>query len=160
MRNILFTLALIAAVFTGQAATIDLNPPKVLGVLKVKHTTEGNLLWLQGRVGEGQYSTIDDAGKQCSIDVPIAIGHLTKTHIGIVKQPGLEIAITNPELNHQLLSGKPVASDNWIFRPADDSLPADGYLVSGINPEESFVLNSRRRWISWLLNDQPNLVCQ
>ncbi|GDY25983.1 hypothetical protein AHAT_18730 [Agarivorans sp. Toyoura001] len=160
MRNILFTLVLIAAAFTGQAATIDLNPLKVLGVLKVKHTTEGNLLWLQGRVGEGQYSIVNEAGEQCSIDMPIAIGDLTKTHIGIVKQTGLEIAITNPQLNHQLLIGKPVTSDNWVFRRADESLPADGYLVSGINTEESFVLNSRRRWISWLLNDQPSLVCQ
>ena len=63
-------------------------------------------------------------------------------------------------LSDALIKGERINSNEWHFAGMAGQLSADGYIVKGIEADEGFVLNSKRRWISWLLDDKPALNCR
>ncbi|ONG01477.1 hypothetical protein BWQ95_23280, partial [Aeromonas hydrophila] len=117
-------------------------------------------LWMQGRVGEGTYTTTDAEGRHCAIRVPVAVGKVASCGLGIDSAAGLAIVVMTPRLDVALSKGERVNSSDFIFSREAADPAADGYIVSGIAADEGFVLNSRRRWIAWLLEDKPVLRCQ
>ncbi|MVD20407.1 hypothetical protein D6U55_12945, partial [Vibrio cholerae] len=110
-------------------------------------------------VGEGKYQAKNAQGQECSIEVPVAIGSFSQANIGIHSTQGLMIAITNPRLSEAILEGQRIHSDDWVFSTKEERKKVDGYIVSGIAADEGFILNSRRRWISWLLDAEPQVIC-
>ncbi|MFC1234996.1 hypothetical protein [Vibrio sp. F74] len=159
MKSLATLLTLISAFAIAQATEIRNLPEGTMGILTVKNMTEGQLLWMKGRVGEGKYTSVDAQNRHCSITVPIAIGGFTDTRLGVHSVQGLTIAIINQELSDALMSGQRIHSEDWIIKAAMGAGPIDGYIISGLEPTEQFILNSRRRWISWLLDDSPRLTC-
>ncbi len=159
MKLLTTLLALISVFVIAQSTEIESLPEGTMGILTVKNMTEGQLLWMKGRVGEGKYTSVDVQNRHCSITVPIAIGGFTDTRLGVHSVQGLTIAITNQKLSDSLMSGQRIHSEDWVFRAAMETEPADGYIISGIEPTEQFILHSRKRWISWLLDDTPRLTC-
>lgn len=159
VRLFITLLALMSAFATAQTTKTENLPEGTMGILTVKSMTEGQLFWLKGRVGQGVYTRVDEQNRHCSIEVPIAIGGFSKIQLAIHSVQGLMIAITSRELSDSLMSGQRINSDDWVFRSAIENQPADGYIISGIEPTEQFILNSRRRWVSWLLDDTSKLIC-
>ena len=140
------------------------NPPDfpkgALGLQQVDCLIRGELLWMQGRVGEGTYTTTDAEGRHCAIRVPVVVGKVASSGLGIDSAAGLAIVVMTPRLDAALSKGERVNSRDFIFSREAADPAADGYIVSGIAADEGFVLNSRRRWIAWLLEDKPALRCQ
>ncbi|CAK4068425.1 hypothetical protein [Vibrio sp. 16] len=134
-------------------------PNDAIGVLTVESTTQGELLWIKGRVGSGQYISIDQQGRHCSLEVPVAIGEVGDADIGIEWAKGLTMIITSQALSDALNQGKRVNSADWRISYVTEARQADARVVSGITADEGFILNSRRRWISWLLDDRPAPIC-
>jgi hypothetical protein len=155
MLKITITMLILMNTFVQAKAEIHL-PQTVIGTLTIDNMTEGQLLWMKGKVGQGKYSGIDEQGRHCSIDVPVVIGSFSETSIGIQSSKGVEIAVTSSELNEALLSGRPINNSDWVFRA---NPPSDGYIISGIEPSEQFILNSRKRWASWFLDEKVTPSC-
>lgn len=155
-------LLLMYFVATLAAATSNPHslPTGAIGLLQVDRLTQGELLWMQGRVGEGVYTTLNPAGQHCAIKVPVAVGRVEKSGVGIASVSGLSIIVMNPQLSAALISGERVRSDEWSFAWGVSQRAADGYVIGGIGEHEGFVLNSKRRWISWFLQEKPALQCQ
>ncbi|WP_421195038.1 hypothetical protein [Aeromonas jandaei] len=160
MKYVLLLLTLCVSTSYAEIINPHSLPQGAVGILQVEHLTRGELLWLQGRVGEGRYTTLNKAGQHCSIKIPVAIGQMEKSGLGIASVNGLSIIVMNPQLSSALINGERVNRDEWHFAALADNQSADAYIVNGINDNEGFVLNSRRRWISWLLEDKPELQCQ
>ncbi len=161
MRTLL-VLLLISMAKLASADPLKLNdhlPNQTIGLLTITKMTQGQLLWLKGRVGEGKYQAKNAQGQECSIEVPVAIGSFSQADIGIHSTQGLMIAITNPRLSEAILEGQRIHSDDWVFSTKEERKKVDGYIVSGIAADEGFILNSRRRWISWLLDAEPQVIC-
>ncbi|WED27610.1 hypothetical protein L3V77_05075 [Vibrio sp. DW001] len=159
MKSLTTLLALLSIFAIAQATELESLPEGTMGILTVENMTEGQLFWMKGRVGEGKYTSVDAQNRHCSMTVPIAIGGFADTRLGVHSVQGLTIAITNQELSDALMSGQRIHSEDWVIRAAMEAEPADGYIISGIETTEQFILNSRRRWISWLLDDTPRLTC-
>lgn len=68
--------------------------------------------------------------------------------------------VNKPAPSDALIKGERINSNEWHFAGMAEQLSADGYIVKGIEADEGFVLNSKRRWISWLLDDKPALNCR
>ncbi|MDF4534302.1 hypothetical protein P3491_33770 [Vibrio parahaemolyticus] len=161
MRTLL-VLLLISMANLASADPLKLNdhlPDQTIGLLTITKMTQGQLLWLKGRVGEGKYQAKNVQGQECSIEVPVAIGSFSQANIGIHSTQGLMIAITNPRLSEAILEGQRIHSDDCVFSTKEDRKKVDGYIVSGSAADEGFILNSRRRWISWLLDAEPQVIC-
>ncbi|AYC07353.1 hypothetical protein [Vibrio cholerae] len=157
MRTLL-VLLLISMANLASADPLKLNdhlPEQTIGLLTITKMTQGQLLWLKGRVGEGKYQAKNAQGQECSIEVPVAIGSFSQADIGIHSTQGLMIAI----LSEAILEGQRIHSDDWVFGTKEERKKVDGYIVSGIAADEGFILNSRRRWISWLLDAEPQVIC-
>ncbi|ENC6660177.1 hypothetical protein ABKY47_004717, partial [Aeromonas hydrophila] len=99
-------------------------------------------------------------GRHCAIRVPVAVGKVASSGLGIDSAAGLAIVVMTPRLDVALSKGERVNSSDFTFSREAADPAADGYIVSGIAADEGFVLNSRRRWIAWLLEDQTALRCQ
>ncbi len=157
----LLIIALIAVSYfsLAEGITTGNQPQKSIGILVVKNMKEGRLMWLKGRVGEGKYTRIDEKGRHCTLEVPIAIGAFSDVQIGVRSSDGISIVITNSELSEKLVSGDRINSSDWVFGQSESASNSDGYILSGLEPSEGFVLNSRRRWVSWLLDDKSSEVC-
>ena len=140
----------------SQENTSNQLPAAVIGTLIVGEMTEGQLLWMKGKVGEGKYSGIDKLGRHCAIKVPVVIGSFSETSVGVQSSNGFEIAITSIALSESLLSGRPIKNTDWVFKK---NAPSDGFIVSGIQPTEQFILNSRSRWVSWFLDEKRTATC-
>ena len=160
MKYVLLLLMSFGSSVSAEAMNPHSLPTGAMGILQVERLTQGELLWMQGRVGEGVYTTTNQAGQHCSIKVPVAVGQIKKSGLGIDSVTGLTIIVMNPTLSAALINGERVRSDEWQFSAQTDSRSADGYITEGIKESEGFVLNSKRRWISWLLEDKPELHCQ
>ncbi|MGO4093963.1 hypothetical protein AB2327_05190 [Vibrio cholerae] len=161
MRTLLVLLLILMANLAS-ADPLKLNgnlPEQTIGLLTITKMTQGQLLWLKGREGEGKYQAKNAQGQECSIEVPVAIGSFSQANIGIHSTQGLMIAITNPRLSEAILEGQRIHSDDWVFSTKEERKKVDGYIVSGIAADEGFILNSRRRWISWLLDAEPQVIC-
>ncbi|EMQ2877933.1 hypothetical protein V9N52_003228 [Vibrio navarrensis] len=139
-------------------------PQGAFGVVSVGKMNQGELFWLRGRVGDGRYTHVNKQGQHCTLSVPVAVGQVTDSGLGIEEAAGLSIIVMSDKLNHALLSGERIISDQWQFvfwpREGAEEIPqVDGYIVQGIEVKESFVLNSKRRWVSWLTGDSRLLRC-
>ncbi|EJL6400016.1 hypothetical protein NMR73_003003 [Vibrio navarrensis] len=139
-------------------------PQGAFGVVSVGKMNQGELIWLRGRVGDGRYTHVNKQGQHCTLSVPVAVGQVIDSGLGIEEAAGLSIIVMSDKLNHALLSGERIISDQWqfVFWPRDgaEEIPqVDGYIVQGIEAKESFVLNSKRRWVSWLTGDSRLLRC-
>ncbi|WP_265455101.1 hypothetical protein [Aeromonas salmonicida] len=160
MEHYLWLLMLACPVLLAEAVDIHDFPKGALGILSVARLTQGSLLWMQGRVGEGSYTTADSEGRHCTVKVPVVVGRVANTGLGIDSVTGLSIIVMNQQLSDALIKGERINSNEWHFAGMAEQLPADGYIVKGIEADEGFVLNSKRRWISWLLDDKPALNCR
>ncbi|MBE3667622.1 hypothetical protein BOO24_06615 [Vibrio navarrensis] len=164
MKFYLTLLLLLAPLAWGQGEMEHNLPQGAFGVVSVGKMNQGELIWLRGRVGDGRYTHVDEHGRHCTLSVPVAVGQVTDSGLGIEEAAGLSIIVMSDKLNHALLSGERILSDQWrfVFWPREEAakLPqADGYIVQGIEAKESFVLNSKRRWVSWLTGDSRLLRC-
>lgn len=160
MKYTLFLLIFFGSMLSAETMNPHALPTGAMGILQVDHLTQGELLWLQGRVGEGVYTTTNQAGQHCSIKVPVAVGQIEKSGLGIDTVTGLTIIVMSPTLSTALINGERVRSDEWRFSAQRDNRSVDGYITEGIKESEGFVLNSKRRWISWFLEDKAELQCQ
>ncbi|MBR7630689.1 MULTISPECIES: hypothetical protein [Aeromonas] len=160
MKHLLLLFMLICPVVFAEAANIHHFPEGAQGILSVERLTQGKLLWLQGRVGEGSYTRVDSEGRHCTIKVPVVVGRVANTGLGIEAVGGLSIIVMNKRLSDALIKGERINSNEWQFAALAERRGADGYIVKGIEADEGFVLNSKRRWISWLLDETPMLHCQ
>lgn len=132
------------------------------GTLTVQTMTQGQLLWLKGRVGDGYYVGRNQRGESCRLKVPVAIGQYTEQgRLSVNQVEGVKIVITSQQLNDAILNGKAIRSDEWVISPTyEPTEEVDGYIVSGISSDEGFALNAKRRWVSWLLDDKNQPVCR
>ena len=144
--------------FHLQAWAGDVKVTEPLGVITVSKMTQGQLLWLKGRVGEGIYRFTRNH-QQCELLIPVAVGSRDGNSIGISDTEGLSIAVTSDKLNQALQSGERVLSSNWQFAYGAQSHQVDGVVLNGVNKSETFVLNSRQRWVSWLLDGRAQVRC-
>jgi hypothetical protein len=167
-RFCLGLLLLMSVVATVRADLLGNAGTSIKGVLTVNQMMEGQLLRLKGRVGQGHYIGIDYRDRYCSIELPVAIGSTTDTNIGIRTTDGVKIVVTSQKLSDAILRGERIVSSDWVFRSsvegisihAENGFLADGYIIHGIGTEEGFVVNARRKWISWFLGGKPMLWCQ
>jgi hypothetical protein len=92
----LFTLSQwlneICPVVFVEAANIHHFPEGAQGILSVERLTQGTLLWLQGRVGEGSYTRVDSEGRHCTIKVPVVVGRVANTGLGIEAVGGFPLS--------------------------------------------------------------------
>lgn len=164
MKFYLTLLLLVAPLAWGQGEMVHHFPQGAFGVVSVGKMNQGELIWLRGRVGDGRYTHVNKQGQHCTLSVPVAVGQVIDSGLGIEEAAGLSIIVMSDKLNHALLSGERIISDQWqfVFWPRDgaEEIPqVDGYIVQGIEAKESFVLNSKRRWVSWLTGDSRLLRC-
>ncbi|MBD0786321.1 hypothetical protein HUO09_08180 [Vibrio sp. Y2-5] len=152
-------LSLLLSFISVHSNASTLTPTDTFGTLTVDSMTEGRLLWLNGRVGEADYKYTDKSDRACTVKVPIAVGRFSDPDLGISKTKGLTIVVVSQRLNDALIQGERVNSEEWHFTAKEDDKDADGLIARGISPDEEFILNSRRKWVSWFLRDKPNVVC-
>ena len=159
LRTTMFALAVI---FCSLVDAHPVNfPASATGVLEADEMTSGELVWMRGRVGEASYISVDKEGHHCTTKVPLAIGQLTRSGIGVEMSQGVKIIVTSQRLDAALRRGERIVSHEWIFEHLGQETlsKSDGLIVSGIHSQESFVLNSRRRWFTWLLGSQGGAIC-
>lgn len=156
-RGFAATTLLLVSTF-ALASEIDY---RIEGMLTVPAMTQGQLLWLKGRVGEGEYQARNTRGELCQITVPVAVGLIDQTAgLDVADVTGLKIAIRSPELSRAILNGEPIRSEDWVFSYKGELKQSDGYIVEGVARDEGFVINARKRWISWLLDEERDAKCQ
>lgn len=158
MRKTIALIGLLLATVSWFGFAADKPEPAGFGTLTVESMTQGQLLWLKGRVAEASYTFTDQNRASCKVKIPVAIGGMSEPDIGISNTPGLTIVVLSQQLNDALIQGKPISSEDWRFTTQLNS-EGDGLIVSGIKPNEHFVLNSRKRWISWFMSEKPVATC-
>lgn len=129
------------------------------GTLTIEQMTQGQLLWLKGRVGEGSYTFTDQNQQDCSVKVPVAIGGFAQPDLAVKTTKGLTIVVVSQQLNDAILQGERINSKEWRFSKQLGNGDIDGIIANGIEISEGFVLNSKRRWISWFMGDKTSLTC-
>ncbi|MCF4172383.1 hypothetical protein [Vibrio sp. McD22-P3] len=129
------------------------------GTLSVDNMIQGQFLWLNGRVGDAIYSFTLQDGQACTLKLPVALGRISEPDFGISETEGLAIVVMSQRLNDALLQGKRINSEEWHFTTDTYDEKIDGLIINGVSFEEGFVLNSKRKWISWFLRDERNVVC-
>lgn len=102
MKYRFLLLMLICPVALADAVNIHQFPRGTQGILSVERLTQGKLLWLQGRVGEGSYTRVDGEGRHCTIKVPVVVAN---TGLGIDAVEGLSIIVMNKRLSEALIKG-------------------------------------------------------
>lgn len=135
------------------------TPVSSFGTISIESMTQGKLLWLNGRVGEARYHYTLKNQLECIKKVPVAVGRFAKADIGISTTQGLTIIVLSQQLNDALIQGTSIHSDEWKFTTQKGNEDADGLIVEGIRSDEGFILNSRRKWISWFLGSKPQPKC-
>ncbi|WP_159738405.1 hypothetical protein [Vibrio atypicus] len=161
MRLLLMMICGVCFSLTAQAKSHTGLPDGAVGVLTVPQMTQGELLWLKGRVGTGKYITVDSSGRHCSIEVPVAVGGFMSSGIGLDSVDGLTIVVTSSSLNDAIVEGERINSEAWKFArsPAFAGGTVDAYILSGLSADEGFIINSKRRWLSWLSDSTPKSLC-
>jgi len=139
MKHYLWLFMLACPVLLAETVDIHDFPKGALGILSVERLTQGS---------------------HCTVKVPVVVGRVANTGLGIDSVTGLSIIVMNQQLSDALIKGERINSNEWHFTGMAEQLSADGYIVKGIEADEGFVLNSKRRWISWLLDDKPALNCR
>jgi len=113
LRITIFSLAIL---FCGSLYAHSTNfPTSAIGVLEVNKMTSGELIWMKGRVGEASYTSVDREGQHCTAKIPLAIGQLTRSGIGVEMSQGVKIIVTSQRLDAALRRGERIISHEWIF---------------------------------------------
>ncbi len=158
MKKVIILTVFLSA-FVSLFSSASNRVPSGLGVLTVDNTTQGQLLWLRGRIADASYTFTRQDDKTCNIKVPVVIGSIAEPDIGITTTKGFTIIVMSQRLNEALLQGHPISSEDWSFTTHEGDDNSDGRIVEGISPREAFILNSKRRWISWFLDFKQTPVC-
>lgn len=156
MKKIILLNILLSAFISIYSYAAPLN---TFGILTIDKMTQGQLLWLKGRVGEANYTFTNQNEATCTLKVSVAVGSISEPDFGINETKGLTIVVVSQQLNDALIEGKRVDSKNWNFTVKEDDDKVDGQIVDGINLKEGFVLNSKRRWVSWLMGNKHSPIC-
>lgn len=154
-----FVSTAFVSAFSSSATVI---PEGAYGVVTAETMTQGELLWLKGRVGDAAYIVRLEDGNTCTMTLPVAIGSIaddSDSSIGVETTKGFTIAIMTEKLSNALLQGERINSKDWQFDSTLHSSKTDGVVISGISGKEGFVLNSRRRWISWMTGENYPSDC-
>lgn len=132
--------------------------PQDFGELSVVSMTQGQLFHLNGRVGEALYQ-LKKEEQDCQLKVPVVVGSFGGTSVGISQTEGFSLQVTSRKLHDALLSGERIVSSDWHFSYQWRE-GVDAIINRGILEQETFVLNSKRRWLSWVMEDQRRLRCE
>ncbi|MDX1303013.1 hypothetical protein [Photobacterium sp.] len=135
------------------------SPSGAFGILTVDNMTQGQLFWLKGRVGEASYTFTRQDEKTCIVKVPVAVGSISEPDLSISETKGLTIIVMSQRLNDALMQGERINSKDWNFTTQEDDDNIDGVIASGMSLKEDFVLNSKRRWISWFMGSKQSQAC-
>lgn len=157
MKNVIKLLFLCSA--SAVAVASQQVPSNSLGVIVADQMTQGQLVWLKGRVGNAIYRFSDPDGRDCTMELPVAIGSVSDSGLGFSETKGFTLYVVSEKLNHAIQRGQRINSEKWRFSPNVSDSPIDGFIAGGISKDEGFILNSKRRWISWLMGEEPKLEC-
>lgn len=158
--NKILRLSLILSVLISTlsyASTASLSDS--FGILTVNKMTQGQFFWLKGRVGEASYTFTRQDTKTCTLNVAVAVGSISKSNLSISETKGLTIVIVNQKLNNALIQGERIKSQDWFLTTQKYNDKIDGVIINGITPKEGFILNSKRRWLSWFMGNKNNPIC-
>jgi len=158
MKNIII-LSVFLSAFISLFSSASTTVTSGFGILTADNTTQGQLLWLKGRIADASYTFTRQDDKTCVVKVPVAIGSVAEPDVGITTTKGLTIIVMSQRLNEALLQGQPIDSEDWNFTTQAGNDNFDGRIVDGISPSEGFILNSRRRWISWFMGFKQSPIC-
>ncbi|HAS6052437.1 hypothetical protein ABRZ58_09185 [Vibrio vulnificus] len=164
MKYYVALLSLFCSTAWGEISMPHDFPSGAKGILSVEKMTEGQFFWLRGRVGEGRYTRFDEFGRHCSYQIPIVAGAMADAGFSVNTVSGMFVIVMSQRLNDALLAGERISSAHWRFVVLPNELSSseqvmDGYIVEGVLPDEHFILNSKRRWISWLAGDKRSETC-
>ncbi|MDC5811491.1 hypothetical protein OPW33_04740 [Vibrio europaeus] len=157
MKNVIKLLFLISA--SAVAFASQEVPSNSLGVIVADQMTQGQLVWLKGRVGTAIYRFSDPDGRNCTMELPVAIGSVSDSGLGISETKGFTLYVVSEKLNQAILLGQRINSKKWRFSLNASESSIDGFISGGIGADEGFILNSKRRWISWLMGEETKLEC-
>ncbi|HAU8250048.1 TPA: hypothetical protein I7148_01995 [Vibrio vulnificus] len=164
MKYYVALLSLFCSTAWGEISMPHDFPSGAKGILSVEKMTEGQFFWLRGRVGEGRYTRFDEFGRHCSYQIPVVAGAMADAGFSVNTVSGMFVIVMSQRLNDALLAGERISSAHWRFVVLPNELSSseqvmDGYIVEGVLPDEHFILNSKRRWISWLAGDKRSETC-
>ncbi|HAS6220209.1 TPA: hypothetical protein I7183_12135 [Vibrio vulnificus] len=164
MKYYVALLSLFCSTAWGEISMPHDFPSGAKGILSVEKMTEGQFFGLRGRVGEGRYTRFDEFGRHCSYQIPIVAGAMADAGFSVNTVSGMFVIVMSQRLNDALLAGERISSAHWRFVVLPNELSSseqvmDGYIVEGVLPDEHFILNSKRRWISWLAGDKRSETC-
>ncbi|HAS6187251.1 hypothetical protein [Vibrio vulnificus] len=164
MKYYVALLSLFCSTAWGEISMHHDFPSGAKGILSVEKMTEGQFFWLRGRVGEGRYTRFDEFGRHCSYQIPVVAGAMADAGFSVNTVSGMFVIVMSQRLNDALLAGERISSAHWRFVVLPNELSSseqvmDGYIVEGVLPDEHFILNSKRRWISWLAGDKRSETC-
>ncbi|EJV9310107.1 hypothetical protein [Vibrio vulnificus] len=164
MKYYVALLSLFCSTAWGEISMPHDFPSGAKGILSVEKMTEGQFFWLRGRIGEGRYTRFDEFGRHCSYQIPVVAGAMADAGFSVNTVSGMFVIVMSQRLNDALLAGERISSAHWRFVVLPNELSSseqvmDGYIVEGVLPDEHFILNSKRRWISWLAGDKRSEMC-
>ncbi|MGF1910749.1 hypothetical protein L4C38_15025 [Vibrio kasasachensis] len=159
MKNSVFLSIFFSAFISIFSHASTELPIGAFGVVSVDSMTQGQLFWLKGRIGEARYTTTTENMDTCTILVPVVVGNIADSGLGIENTEGLTIVVMSQQLNDALMQGERIRQQDWHFTTRKNDTKTDGLIVKGIGAEEGFVLNSKRRWFSWFMSDKPKPNC-
>ncbi len=87
-----FVSTAFVSTFSSSATVI---PEGAYGVVTAETMTQGELLWLKGRVGDAAYIVRLEDGNTCTMTLPVAIGSIaddSDSSIGVETTKGFTIA--------------------------------------------------------------------
>ncbi|WP_425667315.1 hypothetical protein ACPUEJ_15430 [Vibrio tubiashii] len=157
MKNVIKLLFLCSA--SAVAVASQEVPSNSLGVIVADQMTQGQLVWLKGRVGNAIYRFSDPDGRDCNMELPVAIGSVSDSGLGISETKGFTLYVVSEQLNQAIQHGQRINSKNWRFSLNASDSPIDGFITGGIGADEGFILNSKIRWVSWLMGEEPKIEC-
>ena len=156
MKSVLSTLCLTLVGFLLPLHAEQAPPKKVLGTLSVHSMTQGALFFMAGRVGEAIYQYQSPLQETCALVVPVVVGSRVNTSVGVAEVAGFSLQVYSEELHSSLISGQRIMRQDWHFSYDPLAINKDGVITEGIEREEVFILNSKRRWVSWITGyDEP-----
>lgn len=159
MKKLILLNMFLAAFISVFSYASTVSPSGAFGILTVDNMTQGQLLWLKGRVGEASYTFTRQDERTCIVKVPVAVGSISEPDLGISETKGLTIVVVSQQLNDALMQGERINSEDWRFTTLEDDDNVDGLIASGISLREGFILNSKRRWGSWFMGNKQSPVC-
>ncbi|MEO9654332.1 hypothetical protein [Marinomonas sp.] len=160
MKHMIFVLCLTFASAFFPLHAEQWPSKKVLGILTVSNMTQGALFFMAGRVGEATYQFQSPQQQLCKLLVPVVVGSKAQTYIGVSEVAGFSLQVYSEKLHDALIAGQRILSREWLFSDDLMAVNMDGVVTQGIEQNEAFVLNSKRRWLSWITGNHERLICE